>query len=544
MSYTGINRNVLLFKSERYDADQILDPYQSSVKSLLSLFCCLCFRFRCNHEAYFDFSRRNLHKTPKPQRPASVTPMMTWNAHHVCFKQNQAAWDICEIKAVILAMNTTRINCDIILPCVIGESLGRSCAQVSTVMDVIMASGHYSPPGQPYSPQPGSHPNYNKNTKKLKGKAEARINYCYAGERISRRIPCSHDGACEPELCPCAKDSRLCNAACDCTGVCEREFGGCACHEEGKCCSSTRCACNCLKMDCSPDLCGTSGVKCRNQRLRNSECQPLLIGPSSLGSHAGLGAFTKWRILKGYTIGEYVGIHTPESSGQYLFANNEQWSIDAQTYGNATRFMNCSKSPNVQSSVHKINEESRVLFTALKDIEPYEELFLYYGREGKFDFPVVESGKSGTSEPSALFPPNEPTAIHTEFVLQQRWPGISESSIDYMVRWDLVAEQVGGDGHLARQWRKFLEEYGTWVFQNMDSVYLALIHLGILQLHGFDGYPEWMDCLLRVRADRESRVYNAQVYATAHLNGTSESGRLSTIRKLLEECSTLGAVFV
>ena len=66
--------------------------------------------------------------------------------------------------------------------------------------------------------------------------------------------------------------------------------------------------------------------------------------------------------------------------------------IDSEKEGNLTRYINHSKNPNLsQQYFYGNNGEKRVVFYALKDIKPQEELLFDYGRDYKLFLVETES---------------------------------------------------------------------------------------------------------------------------------------------------------
>lgn len=97
-------------------------------------------------------------------------------------------------------------------------------------------------------------------------------------------------------------------------------------------------------------------------------------------------AFTKpgVHIAKGTYLGEYVGDLRPLDSEQaleslYCTHVRDQCIIDAEQSGNWTRFINSSCRPNLRCSGDSIGKRHAVVFQALKDIGPEEELTFNYG---------------------------------------------------------------------------------------------------------------------------------------------------------------------
>ncbi len=101
------------------------------------------------------------------------------------------------------------------------------------------------------------------------------------------------------------------------------------------------------------------------------------------------GLFSKIEIRAGQVIGEYAGMIRPnrhlDKKNLYLFDLDGQmwnWVIDAQKVRNHTAYLNHSKKqPNVSAQCIFDEEGPHILFSALRDIQPGEELRYDYGDE-------------------------------------------------------------------------------------------------------------------------------------------------------------------
>lgn len=98
----------------------------------------------------------------------------------------------------------------------------------------------------------------------------------------------------------------------------------------------------------------------------------------------GKGCFATIRFKKGHKIAEYVGekISRHEVARRlknkrrlYICGIDSYWAIDGSRGGNGTQFINHSCEPNCYSKVI----HGHILFFALRDIEPGEEITLDYG---------------------------------------------------------------------------------------------------------------------------------------------------------------------
>lgn len=107
----------------------------------------------------------------------------------------------------------------------------------------------------------------------------------------------------------------------------------------------------------------------------------------------GSGCFAAVRLCRNARLLEYVGekITKEESERRgwrqqerakedgsgavYIFELNDEWDIDGNVPENIARFMNHSCSPNCEA----LYVDDRIWYTALRDIEAGEELFIDYG---------------------------------------------------------------------------------------------------------------------------------------------------------------------
>lgn len=236
--------------------------------------------------------------------------------------------------------------------------------------------------------------------------------------------PCSHDGPCTLESCTCVQQNLLCEKFCGCTvESCAYKFTGCACHSQGKTCFSKQkdrpCICVQLSRECDPDLCGSCGALeradprnadddhlhltgCQNCSMQRGLPKALVLGRSQLEG-VGYGLYTAEFIAQDEFITEYVGelithdegvrrearrgdVFDEASNASYVFTllENEGIWVDAAIYGNLSRYINhASESDkrgcNITPRILYVNGEYRIKFTAMRDIQPGEELFFNYG---------------------------------------------------------------------------------------------------------------------------------------------------------------------
>lgn len=131
----------------------------------------------------------------------------------------------------------------------------------------------------------------------------------------------------------------------------------------------------------------------------------------STAEGAGYGLYTAEPIKKNSFVGEYQGdlisrdemerrnLHTKCS---YIFDVNKDLCVDAKRSGNKTRYINHKDKPadgeNCRVQVLLVNGEHRIKFSALRDIEPGEELFFNYGGKYGFEKKAALSKKSKEQE--------------------------------------------------------------------------------------------------------------------------------------------------
>ncbi|KAF2164848.1 hypothetical protein M409DRAFT_24753 [Zasmidium cellare ATCC 36951] len=124
------------------------------------------------------------------------------------------------------------------------------------------------------------------------------------------------------------------------------------------------------------------GTGCYKQFRREHLSQDLIDirGPGPLG----YGAFTKpgVTIPKGAWVGEYLGELRPLSpapNSTYRFEIPSVCAVDAQSSGNWTRFINSHCRPNVKPWGETVGKRHVILFQALREIGPEEEIVFNYG---------------------------------------------------------------------------------------------------------------------------------------------------------------------
>jgi SET domain-containing protein len=98
-------------------------------------------------------------------------------------------------------------------------------------------------------------------------------------------------------------------------------------------------------------------------------------------SKAGLGLFALKTIKKGEFIAYYRGRRITNEEAdrlwtKYLFELNSRWTIDGSNRSNVARYINHSCRPNAETDVKK----HKILITAIKTIQPGDEITYNYGR--------------------------------------------------------------------------------------------------------------------------------------------------------------------
>jgi len=96
----------------------------------------------------------------------------------------------------------------------------------------------------------------------------------------------------------------------------------------------------------------------------------------------GWGLFAHEQVSQGDFIVEYTGLKIPtkeadESPSKYLFEIDKEWTIDGEGQENHGRWVNHACVPNVEA----VSEGDRILFYAVRDIFPGEEITIDYGGE-------------------------------------------------------------------------------------------------------------------------------------------------------------------
>ena len=97
----------------------------------------------------------------------------------------------------------------------------------------------------------------------------------------------------------------------------------------------------------------------------------------------GLGLFATADINQGDFILEYTGERIPtriadELTTKYLFEIDSEWTIDGASRSNTARYINHDCHPNTEA---EIDEDDRIMISAISNIAVGEELTIDYGDE-------------------------------------------------------------------------------------------------------------------------------------------------------------------
>ena len=206
-----------------------------------------------------------------------------------------------------------------------------------------------------------------------------------------------------------------CLPSCACSERCEMRLRGCRCKGESSCWDNK---CQCFKngMLCLPGVCehcekcGEADGKanwCQNNQRALHRCKQTRIGRSGI-ENAGLGLFAQEFMRKGEFVIKYLGEVVSSISLEklreslvennlfYTFKLNKYESVDSRVFGNKARFINHSKrKENIVPRAVSLDEQSVIVFHALKDIQKGEELLFNYNGEGELSdfrekFPFIE----------------------------------------------------------------------------------------------------------------------------------------------------------
>lgn len=122
-----------------------------------------------------------------------------------------------------------------------------------------------------------------------------------------------------------------------------------------------------------------------------------IIKKSAAGMGQGLFATAPFK--KGEFVIEYTGkkISTKEAdelTTRYLFEIDKDWTIDGSPRSNIARYINHSCDPNCESDT----VDGKIIITAIKDIQPGEELSFDYGEEYYNEFIKPKGCRCGAAK--------------------------------------------------------------------------------------------------------------------------------------------------
>lgn len=429
------------------DEDEVAESY---LATYCILGCLICFSHSCDHGEYdnrnwkrtfaasscsrlSDALKRRRMRSPRDDgSAAAVAP-----CHRLCYREESAQltsprvpssesaarpWSEDE-RLVLRSIYTTAshgaFDGDAI--CLVAEFLDRDCVEVQAEF---LSMGISLPPAGPTDEgDVRTVPWYDRWKKVLLGDWQEHT-LSHEHQRRETLEPCSHQGPCVPQMCPCVDAGLLCERFCGCTvDSCGYKFTGCACHSQGKTCHQRQkdrpCICVQLNRECDPQLCDSCGALeradaqrsgdeelhatgCQNCDLQRGVGKAVLLGQSQLEG-VGYGLFTAEFIAQDDFVIEYVGelishdegvrrearrgdVFNEESNISYVFTllENEGIWVDAAIYGNLSRYINHAsendkRGCNITPRILYVNGEFRIKFTAMRDIQAGEELFFNYG---------------------------------------------------------------------------------------------------------------------------------------------------------------------
>lgn len=127
------------------------------------------------------------------------------------------------------------------------------------------------------------------------------------------------------------------------------------------------------------------GEPCLNWwQVTNRRKTAVRIELRDTGGPMGLGVFAKAFIGRGTFLDDYVGELLPGSmwypGDRYAFDLPGIGRCTAREYGNWTRFVNHRCEPNARANDWMVGQRVVMMFRAIRDIEPGEQLFIEYGR--------------------------------------------------------------------------------------------------------------------------------------------------------------------
>ncbi|MBI2612455.1 SET domain-containing protein-lysine N-methyltransferase [Candidatus Kaiserbacteria bacterium] len=114
--------------------------------------------------------------------------------------------------------------------------------------------------------------------------------------------------------------------------------------------------------------------------MNRTSCEQVSVHRSRSG--LGRGLFAEQNIPAGECVAEYTGVHIPTRYAdtlktRYLFALDDEWTIDGSARDNLARYINHSCMPNCEAEIH----DGRIYILSTRDIALGEELTIDYGDE-------------------------------------------------------------------------------------------------------------------------------------------------------------------
>lgn len=114
--------------------------------------------------------------------------------------------------------------------------------------------------------------------------------------------------------------------------------------------------------------------------MSRTSCEQVSVRRSRTG--LGRGLFAERYLNTGEFVAEYTGARVPTPYAdllktRYLFALDDEWTIDGSARTNVARYINHSCDPNCEAEIH----DGRIYILSTRDIDVGEELTIDYGDE-------------------------------------------------------------------------------------------------------------------------------------------------------------------
>ena len=119
-----------------------------------------------------------------------------------------------------------------------------------------------------------------------------------------------------------------------------------------------------------------------------------------ISPEVGKGMYAVEPIQKGDFLVEYTGRKIPTKvademdDSRFLFELDKDWTIDGETDDNDARYINHSCEPNAEADI----QDDHILITAIRNIEPGEEITIDYGEEYYDEFIRPAGCRCGASK--------------------------------------------------------------------------------------------------------------------------------------------------